>query len=114
MTLLIVGCQAPLPWGFSRKEYCSGLPCPPPGDLPNPGIKRRSPSLEADSLPSEPPGNSLNREWQPAEVLLPGESCGQRSLASYSPWGHKELDMTEHTQRKKHLNKEIFFKKERT
>ena len=30
------------PWGFSRQEYWSGLPCPPPGDLPNPGIKPRS------------------------------------------------------------------------
>ena len=34
--------QAPLPMGFSRQEYWSGLPCPPPGDLPNPGIKPRS------------------------------------------------------------------------
>ena len=46
------------PWGFSKKEYWSGLPCPPPGDLPNPKIKPRSPTLQADSLPSEPPGNS--------------------------------------------------------
>ena len=44
------------PWGFSRQEYWSGLPCPPPGDLPNPGIKPRSPALQADSLPTEPPG----------------------------------------------------------
>ena len=35
------------------------------------------------------------REWQPTPVFLPGESHGQRSLAGYSPWGHKELDMTE-------------------
>ena len=42
--------------GFSGPEYWSGLPCPPPGDLPNPGIKARSPALQADSLPSEPPG----------------------------------------------------------
>ena len=34
-----VACQAPLSMGFSRQEYCSGLPCPPPGDLPNPGIE---------------------------------------------------------------------------
>ena len=34
-------------------------------------------------------------EWLPTPVFLPGESYGQRSLASYSPWGHKELDMTE-------------------
>ena len=39
------------PWGFSRQEYWSGLPCPPTRDLPNRGIKPRSPSLQADSLP---------------------------------------------------------------
>ena len=33
------------PWGFSRQEYWSGLPCPPPGDLPNPGPEPRSPTL---------------------------------------------------------------------
>jgi len=40
---------------FSREEYWSGLPCPSPGDLPNPGIEPRSPALQADSLPSELP-----------------------------------------------------------
>ena len=44
------------PWGFSRQEYWSGLPCPPPGDLPNPGIEPRFPALQADCLPSERPG----------------------------------------------------------
>ena len=43
------------PWGFSRQECWSGLPWPPPGDLSNPGIKPRSPTLQVDSLPSEPP-----------------------------------------------------------
>ena len=42
------------PWGFSRQEHWSGLPCPPPGDLPNPGIKPRSPTLQANCLLSEP------------------------------------------------------------
>ena len=51
--------QAPLSMGFSRQEYWSGLPCPPPGDLPNPGIKPASLVLQADSLPTEPPGKSL-------------------------------------------------------
>ena len=41
---------------FSRQEYWSGLSCPPSTDLPNPGIEPRSPVLQADSLPSEPPG----------------------------------------------------------
>ena len=45
------------PWGFSRQKYWSGLACPSPGDLPNPGIESRSPVLQVDSLPSEPPGN---------------------------------------------------------
>ena len=41
--------------GFSRQEYWSGLPFPSPGDLPDPGIEPRSPALQVDSLPSEPP-----------------------------------------------------------
>ena len=44
------------PWGFSRQKFWSVLPCPPPGDLANPGIEPRSPTLQEDSLPSEPPG----------------------------------------------------------
>ena len=47
--------QAPLFMGFSRQEDWSGLPFPPPGDLPDPGIKSRSLSSKADSLLSEPP-----------------------------------------------------------
>ena len=46
--------------GFSRQDYQSELPCPPPGDLPNPGIRPKSPALQADSLLSEPPGKSEN------------------------------------------------------
>ena len=42
--------------GFSRQEYWSGQPFPSPGDLPNPGIEPRSPTLQVDSLPSEPQG----------------------------------------------------------
>jgi len=41
---------------FLRQEYWIGLPVPSPGDLPDPGIKPRSPRLQTDSLPSEPPG----------------------------------------------------------
>ena len=43
------------PWGFSRQDYWSGLPCPP-GHLPKPGIEPRSPKLQADCLPPEPSG----------------------------------------------------------
>ena len=42
----------------SPGKKTSGLPCPPPGCLPNPGIKLRSPAWQVDSLPSEPPGKS--------------------------------------------------------
>ena len=49
-----VACQTPLSMGFSRQEYWSGLSFPSLGDLPDPGIKRRSLALQADSLPSEP------------------------------------------------------------
>ena len=50
VTLWTAACQAPLSMGFSRQEHWSGLPCPPPGDLPDPGIKPRSSTLQADSL----------------------------------------------------------------
>ena len=56
--------QAPLSMGFSRQEYWSGLPCSPPEDLPNPGIKPRSPTLQVDSLLSEPPGKPLTPIWK--------------------------------------------------
>ena len=49
-------CQAPLPMEFSRQGYWSGLPFPSPGDIPDPEIEPRSPALQVDSLPSEPPG----------------------------------------------------------
>ena len=49
--------QAPLSIEFSRQEHWSGLPFPSPGDLPNPGIEPGSPTLRADTLPSEPPRN---------------------------------------------------------
>ena len=48
--------KAPPSMGFSRQEYWGGLPFPSPGGLPNPGIEPRSPALQADTLPSEPPG----------------------------------------------------------
>ena len=60
-----VACKAPLSMGFPRQEYWRGLPCPPPGDLPNSGIEPASPvslvspALQVDYLPTEPPGKPL-------------------------------------------------------
>ena len=62
-SLCTVACQAPLSMGFSRQEYWSGLPCPPPGDLPDPGIEPMSLSLlhwQVDSLPLAQAGKSFN------------------------------------------------------
>ena len=49
--------------GFFRQAYWSGLPFPFPGDLPDPGIELGSPTLQADSLPPEPPGNRSALFW---------------------------------------------------
>ena len=49
-TLWTVECRALLSMGFSRKEYWSALPCPPPGDLPNPGIEPVFPALHVDPI----------------------------------------------------------------
>ena len=48
--------QAPLSMGILQARILEGLPCPPAGDLPNPGIEPRSPALQVNSLPTEPPG----------------------------------------------------------
>ena len=58
--LWAAACWALLSKGFTSQEYWSGLPCPPPGDCPNPGIEPRSPALQADSLLSEPPEKPKN------------------------------------------------------
>ena len=79
--------QAPLSMGFSRQEYWSGLPFPSPGDLPDPGIKPRSPALQADALTSEPPGKPSSSDisyksfkWTPlrpykTSTLLEKSTC---------------------------------------
>ena len=54
-----VAYRAPPPMGFSRQECWSGLPFPSPGDLPDPGVEPGSPALQADALPSEPPGKPI-------------------------------------------------------
>ena len=53
-------CQASQSMGFSREEHWSGLPFPSPGDFPGPGIEPRFATLQADSLPAEPPAKPKN------------------------------------------------------
>ena len=60
MTPWTVARQAPLSMEFSRQDYWSELPCPPPGDLPNTGIEPRSPALQAGSLPLSHQGSPQN------------------------------------------------------
>ena len=58
--------------GFSRQEYWRGLPCPPPGNFPNPGtepVSLVSPALQAGSLSSEPSGKPLELPYNPAILL---------------------------------------------
>ena len=60
--------QAPLSMGFSRQEYWSGLPLPSPRDLPNPGIEPGSPAMQADPIPSEPPGKLVEMQISAATM----------------------------------------------
>ena len=65
--------------GFSRQDYWRGLPFPSPGDLPNPGIEPKSPVLQADSLPSEPPYLLV---WAETQDTLSEESRVQTRVHS--------------------------------
>ena len=69
---------------FSRQEYWSGLPFPSPGDLPDPGIEAGLPELQADALPSEPPG-------KPQASLRDPEISGNVDSDSvdFAGWGEK-------------------------
>ena len=101
-----VACQAPPSMGFSSQEYWGGLPFPSPGDLPYSGIKLTSPSLQADSLLSEPPdwGNVciyLLHMAAPGSLAVHGlpltvESGGYSLLwcVGFSLWWHFLLQST--------------------
>ena len=74
VTPLAVACEAPLSAEFLRQECWTGLPFPSRGDLSDPGIESGSPALQADFLPSEPPGIKNKNE----SVLL---KCPEQRLA---------------------------------
>ena len=71
--------------GILQEECYSGLPFPSPGDLPNPGIKPGSPTLQEDSSPSEPPGN-----YSTLAHILSHSRAGIRILTSR--WRNKDLE----------------------
>ena len=81
VTLWTVAHQSPLSMGFSRQEYWSGFPCPPPEDLPNPGIEPYFLCLlrlQVDSLSTESPGKpSISESWS---ILGGSCSCFPRDL----------------------------------
>ena len=77
VTPWIAACQAPLSVELSRQEYWIGLPCPPPKDLPNPGVELTSvsPAFQADSLPAEPSEKS-DQEHRKFKLRLGGSDLG--------------------------------------
>ena len=86
-----VACQAPLSTGFSRQEYWSGLPRPPPGGLPKPGIEPVSPMLQADSLP-------LSHQGSPhtMQILKVGNSLNV-IITLIEPHSYLEKEMATHS-----------------
>ena len=108
-------CSPPETTGFSRQEHFRGLPCPSPGDLPNPGIQPRSPALQVDSLPSEPMEAREAHEYWSGQPALPRGSSQSRNRTrvscmagrfftnrvsrvaplTVSSWKHNRLNMPE-------------------
>ena len=87
-----VAYQAPPSVGFSRQEYWSGLPFPPPGDLPNPGIEPGSPALQADAVAfPEPPESTHYYMANPFMANRWGNSGNSDRL--YFPWAPRSLQM---------------------
>ena len=72
--------QAPPSIWFSRQEYWSGLPFPSAGDLPNPGITPRSPTLQADALTSEPPAKHYHNFTVAVRVNKVCDRCSNRAV----------------------------------
>ena len=98
--------QTPLSMGFSRQKYWSGLPCPPPGDLPDPRVESGSPALQADSLPSEPPGKPSVQfssvVWSCLTLCDPMD-CSTPALSITNSWNLFKLMSIESVIPSKHL-----------
>ena len=90
------------PWGFSRQGYWDGSSCPPPWDLPNPGIEPRSPAWQADSLPSEPSGkpyiNISVMHWlgvEPASPMAGGSNSTTEPPGQALPYQSSTFGMSD-------------------
>ena len=100
--------------GFSRKEYWSGWRCPPPGDLPNPGIKPRSPTLQKDSLLSYTRAAYVlggGKYYVPGTAMEVLRSCDRPAVEYYSAVIYGELLINSTTEMKLKiikLNKRIY------
>ena len=89
--------------GFSRQEYWSGLPFPSPGDLPDPGTEPGPPALQADTLPSKPPGKNLLYSWvllqknftrTPTHLnvhISPWKTYVVKPKSYESPWNYRHI-----------------------
>ena len=95
MTPWTVAHQASLSMGFSRQEYWSGLPFPSPGDLPDPGIERRYPTLQAEALTSEPPGKPLGKFAYFRFSAKMHCDCQTQNLASNYAFRKAQMKVTE-------------------
>ena len=90
MTLWLVAHQAPLSMGFPRQAYWSGLPFPPPGDLPDPGIKPMSPALAGGFFTTELPGkhHHLREQLERCHKLMHGgrAACDTEHMVFLIRW----------------------------
>ena len=101
VTLQNLACQPPLSMGFSRQEYWSGLPCPPPEGLPHQELNSRLLSLlywQVDSLSLVPPGKPhLGRDWILIQMFRWSLVCYQPTVLQRKPSGpgeaHPELEI---------------------
>ena len=107
--------QAPLSVEFSRHTYWSGLPCPPPGELPDPGIEPKSPVVQVDSLPTEPPRkprapiptfrafSSVQSLCRVQLSVTPWTTAPQASLSITNSWSLPKLMSIESVMPSNHL-----------
>ena len=105
-----VAFQAPLSLEFSRQEYWFKMPFPSPGDLPDPEIEPRSPTLQADALTSEPPGKpdteplaKIHEPYSSTMEIKSGQSAalnleGDKFTVFHFSWTHIRILWNSNTQ----------------